>query len=249
MNYLFNYPDVLKIKEAIFYDVASIPLPVPFKDGTGGIRHASFFQGWLKVYDEDGFCGQGPASRIMVDFFVPRLLEQGGKTNSEWTHYFWWEIRNFGYQSPYVAEMFNLDWILLDLLANRAQKPLHRFLGATKDWASVYKGGGSVLLSDEALLDDLLRFKSEGFKITKFKIGGNGNDWSADVRRLEKARLALGDDFGIAVDANQAWDADTAFEFAKAAAPYNVEWFEEPVHAFDMEALRSLRDQMDDEKD
>ncbi len=113
--------------------------------------------------------------------------------------------------------MFNLDWILLDLLANRAQKPLHRFLlGATKDWASVYKGGGSVLLSDEALLDDLLRFKSEGFKITKFKIGGNGNDWSADVRRLEKARLALGDDFGIAVDANQAWDADTAFEFAKA---------------------------------
>lgn len=79
MNYLFNYPDVLKIKEAIFYDVAPIPLPVPFKDGTGGIRHASFFQGWLKVYDEDGFCGQGPASRIMVDFFVPRLLEQGGK--------------------------------------------------------------------------------------------------------------------------------------------------------------------------
>ena len=63
MNYLFNYPDVLKIKEAIFYDVAPIPLPVPFKDGTGGIRHASFFQGWLKVYDEDGFCGQGPASR------------------------------------------------------------------------------------------------------------------------------------------------------------------------------------------
>lgn len=44
MNYLFNYPDVLKIKEAIFYDVAPIPLPVPFKDGTGGIRHASFFQ-------------------------------------------------------------------------------------------------------------------------------------------------------------------------------------------------------------
>ncbi len=31
----------------------------------------------------------------------------------------------------------------------------------------------------------------------------------------------------------------------KLAAPYNVEWFEEPVHAFDMEALRSLRDQMD----
>ena len=242
MNSLFCYPEKIKIKKVVYYDIAPIPLPTPFKDGTGGIRYASFFKGWMKLYDEDGCCGQGPASPLMVDFFVPRLLENEEKSNGDWIQYFWWEIRNFGYQSPYVAEMTNLDWLLLDLLANRAQRPLHRFLGADRDWTSVYKGGGSVLLDDDALLEDLLRFKAEGYQITKFKIGGNGSDWSQDIRRLEKARSVLGNEFGIAVDANQAWDAGTAFAFAREAAPLNVAWFEEPVHAYDMDALQRLRD-------
>ena len=132
----------------------------------------------MKLYDEDVFCGQGPASPLMVYFFVPRLLENEGKTNDEWIRYFWWEIRNFGYQSPYVTEMTNLYWLLLDLLANRAGKPLHRFLGAERDWASVYKGGGSVLLSDDDLIADLLRFKEEGYTTPKFKIGASPTDWS-----------------------------------------------------------------------
>lgn len=238
---IFCYPGTIKIRKAVYYDIAPIPLPVPFKDGTGGIRRASFFKGWIKLYDDEGFFGQGPASPLMTDFFVPRLLEGEGRSNGEWTQYFWWEIRNFGYQSPYVTEMCNLDWLLLDLLANRAGKPLHRFLGAARDWAGVYKGGGSVLLTDDGLLENLVRFKEEGYKITKFKIGGNGADWSQDIRRLEKARLTLGDDFGIAVDANQAWDAETAFAFAREAAPLNPAWLEEPVHAYDMDSLQRLR--------
>lgn len=132
----------------------------------------------MKIYDEDGFCGQEPASPLMTDFFLPRMLDAPGKSNGEWMEYFWWEIRNFGYQSPYIPEMTNLDWLLLDLLANRAVLPLHRFLGADRDWAAVYKGGGSVLLSDEALISDLQRFKDEGYKTTKFKIGGSGADFS-----------------------------------------------------------------------
>lgn len=246
MKRLFCYPDILKIRKAVYYEISPIPLPRPFKDGTGGIRKAAFFSGWMKLYDEDGFCGQGPATPLMVDFFLPRILECEGKTNQEWIDFFWWEIRNFGYQSPYVAEMTNLDWILLDLLANRANKPLHRFLGAERDWASVYKGGGSVLSSDEELIEDLLRFQSEGYRTTKFKIGADRSDWTQDVRRLEKARKALGDDFGIAVDANQAWDAETAFRFAKEAAPLGVAWLEEPVHAYDMDALQKLRDLMNE---
>ncbi len=27
----------------------------------------------MKIYDEDGFCGQGPASPLMTDFFLPRM--------------------------------------------------------------------------------------------------------------------------------------------------------------------------------
>ncbi|MFA9465609.1 MAG: mandelate racemase/muconate lactonizing enzyme family protein [Velocimicrobium sp.] len=246
MNNIFAYPELIKIKKAVYYDIAPITLPKPFKDGTGSIRYATFFKGWVKLFDKDGNCGQGPASPLFVDFFLPRLLKVEGKSNGDWIEYFWLEIRNFGYQSPYISEMTNLDWILLDLLANRAGKPLHRFLGATRDWARVYKGGGSVLYRDEELLEDLTRFQAEGYTTTKFKIGGHGTDITEDVHRLEKVRKALGNDMRIAVDANQAWDADTAFAFAKAAAPYDVAWFEEPIHAYDMDELRKLRNLLDE---
>lgn len=246
MNTYFNFPDTIQIKKAVFYEISPIPLPRIFKDGTGGIRHASFFKGWMRLYDDQGFCGQGPASKLMVDFFVPRLLEQKPLSYNKLIEYFWWEIRNFGYQSPYTAEMCSLDWLLLDLLANRVKKPLHRFLGAEKDWASVYKGGGSVLLSDEELTEDLLRFKEEGYHTTKFKIGGHGHDITPDLKRLEKVRMALGDSMRIAVDANQAWDADTSFSFAKEAAQYNIAWIEEPIHAYDMDELQSFRNKLND---
>ena len=79
MNQLFCHPEIITLKKAVYYDIAPIPLPVPFKDGTGGVRHASFFKGWMKIYDEDGFCGQGPAGPLMTDFFLPRMLDVPGK--------------------------------------------------------------------------------------------------------------------------------------------------------------------------
>lgn len=242
----FSYPDRIKFDRAVFYQIAPIPIPVPFKDGTGNVRTASLFGNWIRLYDEDGICGQGPCTKLTWDFFVPVLLREGAKTIAEWREYLFWQIRNFGYQSAHVSEMGALDFIMLDLLAKQAGMPLHRFLGAQRDWSHVYKGGGSVLLSDEELVDDLLRFQSEGYHQTKFKIGSDPQDWKRDLRRLEKARAALGDEFGIAVDANQAWNAQTAFEFAKAAAPLKLSWFEEPVHAYDMDALSELRRLLDE---
>lgn len=191
------------------------------------------------------FADRGHVRPLMLNFFVPLLLKEEAKTVDGWREYFYWQIRNFGYQSAHVSEMGSLDMILLDLLANRAGKPLHRFLGADRDWCRVYKGGGSVLLSDEELIEDLVRFKSEGYHQTKFKIG-YGTDWGKDIRRLEKALDALGEEFGIAVDANQAWDVETAFAFSKEAAAYHVSWFEEPIHAYDMAGLKQLRDKLDE---
>ena len=241
MEQFFTCPDPIKIDRAAFYMVAPIPLPVPFKDGTGGVRTASLFGSWIRLYDDQGVCGEGPCTTLAWDFFVPLLLSEKAKPLAELRESLYWRIRNFGYQSAHVSELGSLDFVLLDLLANRAGQPLHRYLGARQDWANVYKGGGSVLLSDEELVADLVRFKNEGYRQTKFKIGGSGSDWTGDLRRLEKARLALGEDFGIAVDANQAWDAATAFAFAKAAEGLRMAWLEEPVHAYDMDALRELR--------
>ena len=33
MNQLFCHPEIITLKKAVYYDIAPIPLPVPFKDG------------------------------------------------------------------------------------------------------------------------------------------------------------------------------------------------------------------------
>ena len=71
---------------------------------------------------------------------------------NEWRNSLYWKIRNAGFQSEKAVEVGQLDLMMLDILAQRANKPLHRFMGATKDWAQAYKGGGSLLMEDDELV-------------------------------------------------------------------------------------------------
>lgn len=132
---------------------------------------------------------------------------------------------------------------MLDILAQRAGQPIHRFLGAEKDWASAYKGGGSLLLSDEELVEDMCRYVSEGFTTVKFKVGsGKGQDMDRDLRRIEKVRKAVGDGIDVAVDGNQRWSVEDAVKFAKLAEPYRLAWFEEPIHSADFNGIQKMKE-------
>ena len=102
MENVFAFPDKIKIERAEFYRLAPIPLPRPFKDGTGGVRTASLFGNWVKLYDTEGICGEGPCTELMLSFFVPILLEAGPMANGELIEKLYWNIRNFGYQSAHV---------------------------------------------------------------------------------------------------------------------------------------------------
>ena len=245
MKFVTAFQDPIRITKAVYYKLKPMPLPRVFKDATGGIRKSSLFGDWVQLFDADGNMGEGPCTNLMKEYFIPLLLQSETMTLNELRESLFWQIRNFGYQSFHVRELGALDMVLCDLIAVRNGKPLHRLLGAEQDWSNVYKGGGSVLLSDEELVDDILRFRSEGYHQTKIKVGGT-DDWKDDIRRVEKIRKAVGEDFGIAVDSNQKWDVETAFDFMKEAAKLHVSWMEEPIHAYDMNGLKRLRTMLDD---
>lgn len=57
--------------------------------------------------------------------------------------------------------------------------------------------------------------------------------------RVSIIREALGDDIGLMVDVNQAWDFEEAVEGAKALEPYNLTWYEEPLTKTPRSGLRS----------
>jgi len=243
MENIFNYQDEIKFVKAVYYSIHPIPLPKPFKDGTGGMGKNAPEQGFIELYDSEGACAHLAVGKSFVKNIIPLILNGEKKSYNQWRDTLYWRIRNVGFQSSQAVEVGQLDLMMLDILAQRAGRPLHRFLGATKDWAAAYKGGGSLLLEDEELVEDIIRYVEEGYKTVKFKVGSDaGTNMERDIRRIEKVRKAVGPEIGIAVDANQRWDEEEAFRFAKLAEPYQLAWFEEPIHAHDMNGIKRLKE-------
>ncbi len=90
---------------------------------------------------------------------------------------------------------------------------------------------------DEAARDALLlRAKEFGFRDVKIKV--DADKPSAPVRR---ARNILGDDMELRVDANCAWNRDTAPGFMRELAGIGVVSVEEPLPADDLEGLVKLK--------
>ena len=229
--------------KAVYYHFHKIPLPKPFKDGTGGMGKFAPEQGCIELYDQEGACAHLAVGPGFIADILPMVLNGEEHSYNEWRNSLYWKIRNAGFQSEKAVEVGQLDLMMLDMLAQREGKPLHRFMGANKDWAQAYKGGGSLLLEDHELVEDMVRYVEEGYTTVKFKVGSqDGMDMERDLRRIEMVRKAVGDRIGVAVDCNQRWDVDSAFRFAKLCEPYNLAWLEEPIHSHDMNGIRRLKD-------
>lgn len=240
---LLDYKDEIQFTKAVFYNFRPIPLPIPFKDATGGMGRYLPEQGYLELSDETGQTAHYTVSRAFIKEMLPKLLTGERKSYSEWRESLYWQIRNSGFQSGQAVNVGTVDLLMLDILAQRAGKPLHRFLGAEKDWAAAYKGGGAITLSDEELEEDMDRYVSEGFTTVKFKVGsGRGKDMDRDLRRIERIRKALGEGIGIAVDANQGLSVEDTVKFAKLTEPYHLAWIEEPIHSADFNGYRKLKE-------
>ncbi|WP_426997704.1 L-fuconate dehydratase [Pseudarthrobacter sp. N5] len=85
--------------------------------------------------------------------------------------------------------------------------------------------------SDDKLVHLAKEAVADRFRQIKLKVGDNLQD---DIRRLRTAREAVGPDIKIAVDANQRWDVDTAIEWIKHLAPFDIAWIEEPTSPDDV---------------
>ena len=92
----------------------------------------------------------------------------------------------------------------------------------TPGWLG-YSDERLIRLSGEAVRD--------GFAQIKLKVGADLDD---DIRRLRTARETVGPGVRIAVDANQRWDVDTAVEWIRQLAPFDLAWVEEPTSPDDV---------------
>ncbi len=83
----------------------------------------------------------------------------------------------------------------------------------------------------------LLFFKSYGFRTVKMKVG---RDWKSDLNRLRLARLIMGDETVLRIDANCAWTVDETLYFAEKMRPYKITSIEQPLDPEDLAGMQRI---------
>jgi L-alanine-DL-glutamate epimerase-like enolase superfamily enzyme len=139
-----------------------------------------------------------------------------------------------------------IEVAIWDAVAKIEEKPLYRVIadrysgGVTAEHMFVYVGGGWYQPGKGVpeLLAEMRGYQEMGYTQLKMKVGGA--PLAEDLARLEAVLELVGDGQLLAVDANCGFDPETALEYGRALAPYNLRWYEEPADPLDFALIAQL---------
>jgi L-alanine-DL-glutamate epimerase-like enolase superfamily enzyme len=198
----------------------------------------------VTVTDADGASGTGYAytigtggssvMRLLADHLCPRVLGR----DADMIEAIWHELEFATHATTIGAitaiALAAIDTALWDLRARKQRLPLWKLAGGAKEKCPLYTTeGGWLHLETQALVDDALAAKAQGFTGSKVKIGRPHG--SEDAHRLAAVRKAVGDGYEIMTDANQGFTLDEAIRRAGRLSDLDLAWIEEPLPADDIE--------------
>lgn len=126
-----------------------------------------------------------------------------------------------------------IDMALWDRAGKRADRPVAGLL--RDDHLQAVPVNATIGALDRAGASAAAaRAMAEGYACVKLKVGSGD-----DAGRVAAVRAALGPSVALRLDANGAWDVETAVRMIDALAPAGLELVEEPVHG--VLAVRDVR--------
>ena len=132
-----------------------------------------------------------------------------------------------------------VDTAVWDAKTRAATLPLWVAAGGAKSSTPLYDTeGGWLHLGTDELVENAIRARERGLSGVKVKVGKPRGAEDAD--RLRAVRDAVGWDFDIMVDANQAFTAPEAIRRAALFEEVGLFWFEEPLPADDVSGHAAL---------
>jgi D-galactarolactone cycloisomerase len=194
----------------------------------------------------EAFYFGGPATivaKMMEGAFGPLIVGRDPlDTGVLWDRLYNW-TRDQGQKGVTLSALSAIDIALWDIKGKALGLPVYKLLGgAYRDKARVYATGlyepQGVPSIEEALAEEALGYKEQGFSGLKLKVG---YDLKTDVRYVRAIRKAIGDDMALMVDANHAYNASEAIRLAREIEPYSIYWFEEPVPPEDIEGSLEVK--------
>jgi L-alanine-DL-glutamate epimerase-like enolase superfamily enzyme len=197
----------------------------------------------VKVTTDDGIVGWGTPgyadSGQLESWVKPQLLGADPFALEQHARIF----RNAG-------GCWGVEIALWDIIGKATGQPLYRLWGGHKDRVPGY-ASCIELRSGEQRAEDAAARRAEGWRAMKLRL----HDWTvaADIAQVAAVRAAMGDEFVLLVDANQAqqpgtaqpeegpvWTYERALQTARELHNLGVFWLEEPLDRYDFEGLRRL---------
>lgn len=133
-------------------------------------------------------------------------------------------INQCGEPGPVAQIASAADIALHDLRARRAGISLAKMLGGTKTAVPAYASG----ISPGKAPEQIARMRALGYRQFKQRIGFGPDDGIGDA---EETAQSLQEGEMLMLDANQAWDVDTALRQCKRLSNLDLVWLEEPLLA------------------
>lgn len=191
------------------------------------LEDADGARGWGEVWCNFPQCGAEHRAALLKSVFAPLLTGRDFQDPDDLTaeltrrtHTLMLQTAEYGPVQQCLAGVNNAAW---DLAARQAGLPLQRLLGgAGRDDVPAYASG----INPKGCLKTVAACRKAGFRTFKLKVGFGRETDLTNVRDISKSLLP-GE--RLLLDANQAWDLDTASTMLQELAAWSPGWIEEPL--------------------
>ncbi|MGE0801299.1 MAG: mandelate racemase/muconate lactonizing enzyme family protein [Lautropia sp.] len=237
-THLFRYPIASPVVTSFGRMTDRPALFVEVEDADGA-------RGWGEIWCNFPACGAEHRARLLDTVVAPIVTGRAFATPADAFTMMTAGTAVLAIQSgepgPIAQTIAGVDTAFADLAARRAGLPLWRWLRETGQ-AAVEPPSGEAApsgpspalvpyasgINPDSAGETAARCLAEGFRAFKLKTGFGRE---RDLANLADIRAAIGAALPLMIDANQAWDIDTAMAIAPALAPFGLGWLEEPLRA------------------
>jgi D-arabinonate dehydratase len=144
-----------------------------------------------------------------------------------------------------IRAISGIDIALWDIKGKYFQMPVYKLLGGTRKRVPCYASGGYYHEGKgiKGLVEEMELYMKHGYTAVKIKIGAVSI--KEDIERVKTAREVIGSDVDLLIDANNAYDANTAVKVGRLLEEQNAFFFEEPVRPDDIQGSLMVADTLD----
>ena len=139
----------------------------------------------------------------------------------------------------YIEDALTPDEALTILRRNEATKGEREQTLLAEGFPAYTTSAGWLGYSEDSLPQRARDALAEGFTHLKLKVGG---DLETDLRRARLVRDAIGPDYRLSLDANQAWGVEQAIDAIRTLSEVDPWWIEEPTSPDDVLGHRRIRE-------